>query len=137
MARYKYIATSPRFLPIDLARQLLPGTFGHAVHHPPAHAIGGSRLGRRAAPQRQPAVIERLLGDAVTARHPASGSPRGTGVRVGGAAGGSEPLGVGRHDLEARRLAHEANGLPSPPTYVQAVHHGIATEDRPTANVRR
>jgi transposase len=33
MARYKYIDTSPRFLPVDLARQLLPGTFEHAAHH--------------------------------------------------------------------------------------------------------
>jgi transposase len=32
MARYKYIDTSPRFLPVDLAQQLLPGTFEHAVH---------------------------------------------------------------------------------------------------------
>jgi hypothetical protein len=27
MARYKHIDTSPRFIAIDLARQLLPGTF--------------------------------------------------------------------------------------------------------------
>ena len=33
MARYKYIDTNPRFLPIDLARQLLPGTFEYALHH--------------------------------------------------------------------------------------------------------
>jgi len=33
MARYKYIDTSPRFLPVDLSRQLIPGTFEHAVHH--------------------------------------------------------------------------------------------------------
>jgi transposase len=33
MARYKHIDTSPRFLPVDLARQLLPGTFEHAAHH--------------------------------------------------------------------------------------------------------
>ena len=33
MARYKYIDTNPRFLAIDLARQLLPGTFEHALHH--------------------------------------------------------------------------------------------------------
>jgi transposase len=33
MARYKHIDTSPRFLPVDLAQQLLPGTFEHAVHH--------------------------------------------------------------------------------------------------------
>jgi transposase len=33
MARYKVIDTQPRFLPVDLARQLLPGTFEHALHH--------------------------------------------------------------------------------------------------------
>jgi transposase len=33
MAHYKYIDTNPRFLPVDLARQLLPGTFEHALHH--------------------------------------------------------------------------------------------------------
>ena len=39
MARYKYIDTNPRFLPVDLARQLLPGTFEHAVNHLLDHAI--------------------------------------------------------------------------------------------------
>ena len=33
MARYKYIDTNPRFLAVDLARQLLPGTFAHALNH--------------------------------------------------------------------------------------------------------
>ena len=33
MARYKTIDTSPRFLPVDLSRQLLPGTFEHALNH--------------------------------------------------------------------------------------------------------
>lgn len=33
MARYKHIDTSPRFLAVDLERQLLPGSFAHAVHH--------------------------------------------------------------------------------------------------------
>lgn len=32
MAHYKHIDTSPRFVPVDLTRQLLPGTFEHAVH---------------------------------------------------------------------------------------------------------
>jgi hypothetical protein len=31
MARYKTIDTSPRFLPVDLSRQLLPGTFENEV----------------------------------------------------------------------------------------------------------
>ena len=30
MARYKHIDTSPRFLAVDLERQLLPGTLEHA-----------------------------------------------------------------------------------------------------------
>jgi transposase len=33
MARYKYIDANPRFLAVDLARQLLPGTFEHALNH--------------------------------------------------------------------------------------------------------
>jgi hypothetical protein len=30
IARYRYVDTSPRFLPVDLARQLLSHTFEHA-----------------------------------------------------------------------------------------------------------
>ena len=33
MARYKAIDTSPRFLAVDLEKQLLPGSFEYAVHH--------------------------------------------------------------------------------------------------------
>ena len=33
MARYKHIDTSPRFIAVDLQRQLLPGTFEHALDH--------------------------------------------------------------------------------------------------------
>ena len=33
MARYKHIDTSPRFLAVDLQRQLLPDTFEHAMNH--------------------------------------------------------------------------------------------------------
>jgi transposase len=33
MARYKHIDMSPRMLPVDLVRQLLPGTFEHALNH--------------------------------------------------------------------------------------------------------
>lgn len=39
MARYKYIDTHPRFLAVDLARQLLPGTFEHALNHLLDHDI--------------------------------------------------------------------------------------------------
>ena len=33
MARYKHIDTNPKFLAVDLAAQLLPGTFEHALQH--------------------------------------------------------------------------------------------------------
>jgi transposase len=39
MARYKHIDTSPRFLAVDLQRQLLPGTFEHALNHLLDHEI--------------------------------------------------------------------------------------------------
>lgn len=39
MARYKHIDTSPRFLAVDLERQLLPGSFEHALHHLIDHEI--------------------------------------------------------------------------------------------------
>jgi transposase len=39
MARFKHIDTQPKFLPVDLARQLLPGTFEHAVHHLVEHGL--------------------------------------------------------------------------------------------------
>ena len=47
MARYKYIDTSPRFIPIDLARQLLPGTFEHAVNHLLEHELDLTRFDAR------------------------------------------------------------------------------------------
>ena len=47
MARYKHIDTNPRFLPVDLARQLLPGTFEHALHHLLEHAIDLSAFDAR------------------------------------------------------------------------------------------
>ncbi len=39
MARYKTIDTSPRFLAVDLERQLLPGTFEHALNHLVDHQL--------------------------------------------------------------------------------------------------
>jgi len=39
MARYKPIDTSPRFLAVDLQRQLLPGTFEHALSYLIDHEI--------------------------------------------------------------------------------------------------
>ena len=47
MARYKYIDTKPRFPPVDLARQLLPGTFEHAPNHLIEHEIDISYLDAR------------------------------------------------------------------------------------------
>ena len=39
MARYKHIDTSPRFLAVDLQRQLLPGTIEYALNHLIDHEI--------------------------------------------------------------------------------------------------
>ncbi len=39
MARYKHIDTSPRFLAVDLSKQLLPGSFEHALNHLIDHEI--------------------------------------------------------------------------------------------------
>jgi transposase len=39
MARYKHIDTSPRFIAVDLERQLLPGTFEHALNYLIDHEI--------------------------------------------------------------------------------------------------
>jgi len=47
MARYKYIDTNPRFLAVDLAHQLLPGTFEHALNHLLDHAIDLSAFDAR------------------------------------------------------------------------------------------
>lgn len=44
MARYKAIDTSPRFLAVDLAKQLLPGSFEYAVHHLLDHEFDLSRF---------------------------------------------------------------------------------------------
>jgi len=39
MARYKHVDTQPTFRPVELAAQLLPGTFEHALHHLLEHAL--------------------------------------------------------------------------------------------------
>ena len=67
MARYKYTDTNPRFLPVDLAKQLLPGTFEHAVHHLLEHAIDLSRFDARyandatGAPAYPPAMLLKVV----------------------------------------------------------------------------
>jgi hypothetical protein len=47
MARYKDVDTQPRFLPIDLGRQLQPGTFEHALNHLLDHELDLSRFDAR------------------------------------------------------------------------------------------
>jgi transposase len=47
MARYKHIDTSPRFLAVDLERQLLPGTFEHALNYLVDHQLDLSRFDAR------------------------------------------------------------------------------------------
>ncbi|MGH8670938.1 MAG: hypothetical protein ACREUA_02720 [Burkholderiales bacterium] len=47
MARYKHIDTHPKFLPVDLSRQLLPGTFEHALNYLFDHKIDLSGLDAR------------------------------------------------------------------------------------------
>lgn len=67
MARYKQIDTQPKFLPVDLARQLLPGTFEHAVHHLIEHAIDLSPFDERfrndatGAPAYPPALLLKVV----------------------------------------------------------------------------
>ena len=47
MARYKHIDTSPKFLAVDLTRQLLPGTFEHALNHLLDHEVDWSGFDAR------------------------------------------------------------------------------------------
>lgn len=67
MARYKLIDTNPRLLPVNLAAQLLLGTFEHAVDHLLDHAIGLSRFDGRfrndttGAPAYPPAVLLKVV----------------------------------------------------------------------------
>ena len=67
MARYKYIDTNPRFLAVDLARQLLPGTFEHALAHLLDHAIDLSSFDTRfrndttGAPAYPPATLLKVV----------------------------------------------------------------------------
>ena len=67
MPRYKYIDTNPKFLPVDLARQLLPGTFEHALNHLLDHEIDLARFDARfrndttGAPAFPPAVLLKVV----------------------------------------------------------------------------
>ena len=67
MARYKYIDTHPRLLAVDLWRQLLPGTFEHALNHLLDHAIDLSHFDARfqndatGAPAYPPALLLKVV----------------------------------------------------------------------------
>ena len=67
MARYKTIDTHPRFLAVDLARQLLPGTFEHALNHLLDHEIDVSAFDARfcndttGAPAYPPATLLKVV----------------------------------------------------------------------------
>lgn len=47
MARYKVIDTSPRFIAVDLQRQLVPGTFEHALNYLIDHELDLSEFAGR------------------------------------------------------------------------------------------
>lgn len=85
MARHKWIDTSPRFLAEDLAKQLLPGSFEHAVHHLFEHEIdlGGFAARYRNRPER---------GAGLPARDAASGHPLRLRPGVLSAAGASKKM---------------------------------------------
>ena len=67
MARYTYIDTNPRFLAVDLAAQLLPGTLEHALHHLLGQAIdlshfdGRYRNDEMGAPAYPPAMLLQVV----------------------------------------------------------------------------
>src|SRR5829696_5316809 len=67
MARYKHIDTHPRLLAVDLARQLLPGTFEHAVDDLLDHAVDLSAFDARfqndttGAPAYPPALLLKVV----------------------------------------------------------------------------
>ena len=67
MARYKIIDTHPRLLPVDLSKQLLPGTFEHALNHLFDHEIDLSGLDARygndesGAPAYPPAMLLKVV----------------------------------------------------------------------------
>jgi transposase len=67
MARYKFIDTHPRLLAVDLSRQLLPGTFEHALNHLLDHAVDLSHFDARfrndttGAPAYPPALLLKVV----------------------------------------------------------------------------
>ena len=67
MARYKYIDTNPHFLSVDLARELLPGAFEHAVNHLLDHEVDLAHFDVRfrndatGAPAYPPAMLRKVV----------------------------------------------------------------------------
>lgn len=67
MARYTYIDTPPKLIPVDLSRQLLPGTFEHALNHLLDHAVDLSHVDARfrndatGAPAYPPALLLKVV----------------------------------------------------------------------------
>jgi len=67
MARYKHIDTNPKFLPVDLALQLMPGTFEHALTHLIDHELDLSRFDARyrndegGAPAYPPSMLLKIV----------------------------------------------------------------------------
>ncbi len=67
MARYKLIDTNPQFLSVDLARQLLPGTFEHALNHLLDHEVDLAHFDARfkndatGAPAYPPAMLLKVV----------------------------------------------------------------------------
>lgn len=67
MARYKRIDTGLKFLPVDLSRQLVPGTFEHALSHLIDHELDLRTLHARlrneesGAPAYAPSVLLKLI----------------------------------------------------------------------------
>ena len=67
MARYKSLHTNPQFLSVDLARQWLPGTFEHALHHVLDHEVDLAHFDARfrhdatGAPAYPPAMLLKVV----------------------------------------------------------------------------
>ena len=65
MARYRHIDTQPKFLSVDLARQLLPGTFEHAVRRgdaPITRVVLQRAVRTRLAPRARLSIRASVLG---------------------------------------------------------------------------
>ena len=67
MAKYKYIDTQPRLIAVDLSRQLLPGTFEHALNHLLDHDVDLAHFDARfqhdetGAPAYPPVVLLKVV----------------------------------------------------------------------------